>query len=95
MRIVLEITDEALHKLVQAQVGKAVSEYTEKVIESLVSDIVKTKLERFDKSSLPTLMVTAAEAMIRKELPSNDWTRQQQLRSYLADAAVRILKEAK
>lgn len=95
MKIVLEITDQTLHALVQAQVGKAVSEYTEKVIEGMVSDIVKIKLERFDKASLPGLVAKAAETLLNNELGTSDWTKSQKLRSYLADAAVRVLKEAK
>lgn len=95
MKIVLELNDQTLHALVQSQVGKAVSEYTERAIQDLVSDIVKTKLERFDKTSLPAVMENAAKSLILAQLPSNDWTRSSQPKSYLADAAVSIIKQVR
>lgn len=94
MKIIVELNDASLQNAVEAQVSKAIAEFTEGVIQAKVQEIVDKKLDRVTLADISASMVKAADLRIDAALGAspNDWSRKQAVRNVVSEAAERAIK---
>lgn len=98
MKLTIELNDHTLHSAIEAQLQKVVAQVTDQLIIKKVNEVVDTKMSRVKESDFQMAMTEAAEIAFDKVLGArngNTWHREQKIRSFITDAAMTILKNAK
>jgi hypothetical protein len=94
MKLSIEIEDDKLNHMIQAQVGAAIAKMTDEVIKARIEEILNVKFARVTDHAVDKVLQTAADIQV-KTFIERSYPSQSVIREALATAATRALKEAR